>query len=163
MDVKTAFLNGEIDHDIYMAQPEGFIDPERPNHLCKLNRSIYGLKQSARCWNETLDKFLKSRGYRRSNADGCIYIKSKKQNELIKFVIIGVYVDDIVPISNDITMLKEEKEAISKRFKMEDKGNVHFLQGMLSDVTEKLRLSRLASTTTSRRFWINSGCRIVNL
>ena len=55
MDVKTAFLNGSLDCEIYMSQPEGFVDPDRPNDVCKLKKSIYGLKQSARCWNTTLD------------------------------------------------------------------------------------------------------------
>ena len=62
MDVKTAFLNGSLDCEIYMSQPEGFVDPDRPNHVCKLKKSIYGLKQSARCWNTTLDEYLKSAG-----------------------------------------------------------------------------------------------------
>ena len=75
MDVKTAFLNGSIDSEIYMTQPEGYVDVERPNHVCKLRKSIYGLKQSARCWYSTLDQYLISSGYRKSNADGCIYIK----------------------------------------------------------------------------------------
>ena len=78
MDVKTAFLNGSLDCEIYMSQPEGFVDPERPDYVCKLKKSIYGLKQSARCWNTTLDEYLKCTGYHKSNADGCIYTKSKK-------------------------------------------------------------------------------------
>ena len=73
MDVKTAFLNGSLDCEIYMSQPEGFVDPGRPNHVCKLKKSIYGLKQSACCWN--------------NNADGCIYVKSVKEpNGHISFV-----------------------------------------------------------------------------
>ena len=75
MDVKTAFLNGSIDSDIFMTQPEGYVDADKPNYVCKLNKSICGLKQSARCWNSTLDQHLKLSGYRKSNADGCIYIK----------------------------------------------------------------------------------------
>ena len=75
LDVKTAFLNGSVEHDIYMSQPEGFIDPNRPNYVCKLNKSIYGLKQFAKCWNSTLDEFLTSSGYQRSATDECIYIK----------------------------------------------------------------------------------------
>jgi hypothetical protein len=67
MDVQTAFLNGDIDCNIYMEQPEGFVDPD---YLCKLQKSIYGLKQSACCWNDTLDGYLKSRRYRKSGADG---------------------------------------------------------------------------------------------
>ena len=100
MDVKTAFLNGSLDCEIYMSQPEGFVDPDRPNHVCKLKKSIYGLKQSARCLNTTLDEYLKSVGYHKSNADGCIYVKSVKEaSGHISFVILGVYVDYIIPVS----------------------------------------------------------------
>ena len=101
MDVKTAFLNGSIEHDIYMSQPEGFIDPDHPEYVCKLKKSIYGLKQSARCWNQTLDSFLIGNGYRKSGADNCIYVKSKTNADgFISFVILAIYVDDIIPVSN---------------------------------------------------------------
>jgi hypothetical protein len=59
MDVKTAFLNGRLDEDIYMAQPEGFMNPEFPNRVCKLQRSIYGLKQASRQWNKIFDSEIK--------------------------------------------------------------------------------------------------------
>ena len=62
MDVKTAFLNGSIDSEIFMTQPEGYVDACKSNYVCKLNKSIYGLKQSAQCWNSTLDQHLKSSG-----------------------------------------------------------------------------------------------------
>ena len=131
MDVKTAFLNGSLDCDIYMSQPEGFVDPDRPNHVCKLKKSIYGLKQSARCWNTTLDEYMKSVGYHKSNADGCIYVKSVKEADgHISFVIMGVYVDDIIPISNNPALLKAEKAPLCERFKMTDLGEIHYLLGM---------------------------------
>ena len=131
MDVKTAFLNGSLDCEIYMSQPEGFVDPDRPNHVCKLKKSIYGLKQSARCWNTTLDEYLKSVGYHKSNADGCIYVKSVKEaNDRISFVILGVYVDDIIPVSNNPVLLKAEKAALCERFEMVDRGEIHYLLGM---------------------------------
>ena len=72
MDVKTAFLNGSLDCDVYMSQPEGFNNQDKPDYVCKLKKSIYGLKQSARCLNATLDQYLQSAGYRKSEADGCI-------------------------------------------------------------------------------------------
>jgi hypothetical protein len=131
MDVKTAFLNGSIEHDIYMSQPEGFIDPDHPEYVCKLKKSIYGLKQSARCWNQTLDSFLKKNGYRKSGADNCIYVKSeRKANGVISFVILAVYVDDIIPVSNDVDMLKAEKESLCREFEMVDQGEIHFVLGM---------------------------------
>ena len=113
MDVKTAFLNGSLDCEIYRSQPEGFVDHDRQNHVCKLKRSIYGLKQSARCWNTTLDEHLKSAGYCTSKADECIYVKSVKEaNCRISFVVLSVYVDDIIPVSNDPAMLTADKAAL---------------------------------------------------
>ena len=97
MNVKMAFLNGIIDHDIYMTHPEGFIHPDKPNHLCKLKKSIYGVKQSASCWNSTLDTFLRPSGYQRSSADSCIYIKQVKNADgKVNLCILAVHVDDIV-------------------------------------------------------------------
>ena len=131
MYVKTAFPNGSLDCEIYMSQPEGFVDPDRPNHVCKLKKSIYGLKQSSRCWNSTLDEYLKSVGYHKSSADGCIYVKSVKEADgHISFVILGVYVDDIIPVSSDPALLKAEKAALCERFEMIDQGEIHYLLGM---------------------------------
>ena len=110
MDVKTAFLHGSLDCKIYMSQPAGFVNPDRPNHVCKLKKSIYGLKQSARCWNTTLDEYLKSVGYRKSNADGCIYVKSVKDvSNHISFVILGVFINYIIPVSNNIALQEQRK------------------------------------------------------
>lgn len=74
-----------------MSQPEGFVDPGHPEYVCKLKKSLYGLKQSARCWNQTLDNFLMASGYCKSGADNCIYVKSeKKADGFISFVILAV-------------------------------------------------------------------------
>ena len=105
MDVKTTFLNGSIDSEIHMCQPEGFVDTDHPNIVCKLKKSIYGLKQSVRCWNVTLDELLvSSPGYHKSNADNCVHIKTEKKSDgKISFVILAVYVDDLILISNMLT------------------------------------------------------------
>ena len=130
MDVKTAFLIGSIDSDIYMSQPEGFIDPDRPI-MCKLNESIYSLKQSAHCWNTTLDEFLTSTGYRKGKADDYIYIKQMKNSDgKVNFVILTVYVDDMIPVSNDINFRNAEKASLCKRFEIIDQGEAHFILGM---------------------------------
>ena len=132
MDVKTAFLQRDLEDEIYMQQPEGFIDKERPDFVCKLNKSIYGLKQAARCWNVAIDTFLLSNGYKKCSADPCVYIKSVKQkNGKIDFVIMALYVDDILWFSNNTEMLKKEKLALAKRFKVEDFGELHYVLGML--------------------------------
>ena len=113
-----------------MTQPDGFVDPEHPEYVCKLKKSLYGLKQSARCWNETLDSFLIN-GYKKSNADSCIYVKSiKNEDSFISFVILAVYVDDIIPVSHDIVMLNAEKKLLCEHFEMTDQGEIHFILGM---------------------------------
>ena len=126
MDVKTAFLHGVLDCDLYMEQPEGFVDPERPDYVCKLNKGLYGLKQAARCWNETLDKHLIESGYTKGSADSCIYVKIQGKS----FVIMAVYVDDIIPVSNDPSLLACEKEALCQRFEMVDNGCIEYFLGM---------------------------------
>ena len=131
MDVKTAFLNGTVNHDIYVSQPERFIDPDHPNYVCKIKKGLHALKQSARCWNQTLDNFLVTNGYRRSPAHECIYVKTVKRDDgFISFVILAVYVNDIIPVSNDVKMIKGEKESLCKEFEMVDLGEIHFILGM---------------------------------
>ena len=72
MDVKPAFLNGRIEHDIFKSQPEGFIDPDHPKYVCKSKKGFYGQKQSIWCWNQTLNNSLIANGYQRNGADNCI-------------------------------------------------------------------------------------------
>jgi hypothetical protein len=131
MDVKTAFLQGDLDDEIYMKQPSGFVDPERPDHVCKLNKGIYGLKQAARCWNNSINSYLLSHGYKKSTADTCVYIKTiTSKDGAIHLVIIAVYVDDMIIVSNNTGMMKKEKEEIATKFQVEDLGEVHYVVGM---------------------------------
>ena len=130
MDVNSAYLNGEIVENIYMKQPEGFVSPDYPNKVCKLRKSLYGLKQSARCWNDKIDSYLKSAGYKQNTADPCIYYRTETVNEKQIIVIMAVYVDDTVIMSNDIDVLQSQKVKISQRFSMDDRGEVHYILGM---------------------------------
>ena len=141
MDIKTAFLQGELDTEVYMAQPNGFIDEDKPDHVCKLQRSIYGLKQAARCWNLAMDKFLKSSGYKCSGADSCLYTKLRKEESgKISFVILALYVDDILLISNQPGLLKNEKQLLADRFDIVDQGEVHYILGMCIKRNREKRL-----------------------
>ncbi|KAK1609635.1 hypothetical protein QYE76_033308 [Lolium multiflorum] len=76
MDVKTAFLNGDIEEELYMVQPKGFVDPKNADKVCKLQRSIYGLKQASRSWNRRFDKVIKDFGFIQTHGEACIYKKS---------------------------------------------------------------------------------------
>jgi hypothetical protein len=95
MDVSTAFLNGELKEEIYMKQPEGYVEEGEEDLVFKLNKSIYGLKQSSRCWYNTIDQFLKNSGYVQSSSDPCLYIKREGDD----IMLIALYVDDLIPAS----------------------------------------------------------------
>ena len=91
MDVKTAFLNGFLKEELYMMQPEGFVNPKGANEICKLQRSIYGLVQASRSWNICFDKFIKPYSFIQTFWEACIY--KKVSGSSVAFLIL--YVDDI--------------------------------------------------------------------
>ena len=125
MDVSTAFLNGELVEDVYMRQPEGFIVKGEENMVCKLRRSLYGLKQSPRCWNFLLDSKIKSFGFIQTPSDPCIYVSTKGD-----MLIIPVYVDDILLASKDVDRINDIKTSISRCFDVKDMGLLHHFLGM---------------------------------
>jgi hypothetical protein len=97
MDVKSAFLNGELEEEVYIEQPEGFQLSENTDYVCKLKKALYGLKQGPRAWYSRLDKYLQQAGFRKGSADNNLYIKVSQGNILL----IEVYVDDIIFGSDD--------------------------------------------------------------
>ena len=165
MDVQTAFLNGELDCDIFMEQPEGFVDTEHPDYVCRLRKGLYGLKQSARCWNDTIDNFLKSRGYRVNGADECVYIKTEKRDDgHISFSLLALYVDDIIPISNDLDMLTREKQSICDRFDMSDNGEISYCLGLTIQRDRKNKIITISQENYLENVLIKCGmdkCRPV--
>ena len=92
MDVKTAFLNGILKEDVYVAQPKGFIDPHFSDHVLYLKKALFGLKQAPRAWYDRLTQYLVSHGFTRGNADQTFFIK-REDGELI---VAQVYVDGII-------------------------------------------------------------------
>ncbi|GJU50805.1 retrotransposon protein, putative, ty1-copia subclass [Tanacetum coccineum] len=126
MDVKTAFLNGYLDEDIYMVQPEGFVDPNHPRKVCKLQRSIYGLKQASRSWNKRFDEEIKRFGFTQNLDEPCVYQKASGRN--VTFLIL--YVDDIIIMGNHIPSLQSVKDYLGKCFAMKDLGEAAFILGI---------------------------------
>jgi hypothetical protein len=111
MDVKTTFLNGNIEEELYMVQPEGFVDPKDANKVCKLQRSIYGLKQASRSWNLHFDKVIKGFGFFQNTEESCIY--KKMSGSSVAFLVL--YVDAILLIGNDVQMLNSVKEYMDSK------------------------------------------------
>ena len=112
MDVKTAFLNGFLKEELYMMQPEGFVDPQNVDKVCKLQRSIYGLVQASRSWNIRFDNVIKAYGFKQTFEEACIY--KKVSGSSIAFLVL--YVDDILLIGNNIELLENMKEYLNKIF-----------------------------------------------
>ena len=126
MDVKTAFLNGDLEEEIYMEQPEGFITPGQEKKVCKLVKSLYGLKQAPMQWHEKFDKVALSFGFIVNDADKCIYSKSDNNG----YVIICLYVDDMLIFGSNISCVNETKKFLSSKFDMKDLGEAYAILGI---------------------------------
>ncbi|GJY84150.1 retrovirus-related pol polyprotein from transposon TNT 1-94 [Tanacetum coccineum] len=96
MDVKTAFLNGNLREEVYVSQPDGFVDPDNPNHVYKLKKALYGLKQAQRAWYDMLSSFLISQDFSKGSVDPTMFIR-KEGKELL---LVQVYVDDIIFVAS---------------------------------------------------------------
>ncbi|KAJ9544308.1 hypothetical protein OSB04_024015 [Centaurea solstitialis] len=143
MDVKTAFLNGKLTEDVYMQQPEGFVDSKNPNKVCKLLKSIYGLKQTSRSWNLHFDERIKEFGFAKSEFEPCVY--TKFSGSIVTFLVL--YVDDILLIENDVPTLQSVKAWLSKCFQMKDLGEAAYILGIKIYRNRSRRLIGLSQGT----------------
>ncbi|KAE8657742.1 hypothetical protein F3Y22_tig00116983pilonHSYRG00074 [Hibiscus syriacus] len=127
LNVKTAFLHGNLEEEIYMLQPEGFEEYEKKNLVCRLNKSLYGLKQAPRCWYKRFDSFIMCLVYNRLNVDHCAYFKRSGDNDL---VILLLYVDDMLVAGPNKDHIEELKAQLAKEFEMKDLGSANKILGM---------------------------------
>ena len=135
MDVSTAFLHGKLTEEVYMKlteevymkQPEGFVEQGKEHLVCRLNRSIYGLKQSPRCWNHALDSQLKEMGFKQTSGDPCLYINLDSEEEVF---VVAVYVDDIILGGRSEAKMSEVKAELRLKFEMKDLGILHHFLGV---------------------------------
>ncbi|GJW95149.1 putative ribonuclease H-like domain-containing protein [Tanacetum coccineum] len=126
IDVKSAFLYGTIEEEVYVHQPLGFVDPAHPNKVYKVVKALYGLHQAPRAWYETLSTFLLDNGFRRGTIDNTLFIKRNKRD----IMLVQVYVDDIIFGSTKQSMCTEFEECMHKRFQMSSMGELTFFLGL---------------------------------
>ncbi|KAG8493469.1 hypothetical protein CXB51_010771 [Gossypium anomalum] len=127
LDVKTVFLHGELEEDIYMQQPEGFTISEKENYVCLLKKSLYGLKQSPRQWYKRFDSFMTSHDFKRSSFDSCVYFKKNSDGS---FVYLLLYVDDMLIAAKDKGEVRKVKARLNEEFEMKDLGPAKKILGM---------------------------------
>ncbi|KAK3880875.1 hypothetical protein Pcinc_014673 [Petrolisthes cinctipes] len=145
MDVTTAFLNGTLMEEVYM-KPDGFVEQGKETMVCKLKKSIYGLKQSLRCWNYTLDSSLRELGFVQTSGDPCIY------DNLEDFFIVAVYVDDIILACNCDDKVRKVKDSLSSQFKLKDLGELQYFLGV-----------KVVQDTVKGQIWIDQPLYIENI
>ena len=125
MDVVAAFLANTLHEEIYMEQPEGFIDDgDDTDMVCKLGKSLYGLKQSARLWNQKLDRYLRKIGFIQTNVDHCIYVNNDTG------VIVAMWVDDLIIFGKDSVGVDLLKLQLKMKFEMKDMGELQYFLGI---------------------------------
>nr|GEV65277.1 putative zinc finger, CCHC-type [Tanacetum cinerariifolium] len=126
LNVKTTFLNGYLHEDVYMAQPQGFKSKGQEHLVCKLKKSIYGLKQASHQWYLKLDVVMKKHNFIKKQVDRYVYLKMSRSN----FIILVLYVDDILLASNNIDLLHESKRFLYRNFDMKDLGEASYVIGI---------------------------------
>ena len=142
MDVNTSFLNGNLVEEVYMTQPEGFIS-RSGSKVCKLQRSIYGLKQASWSWNIQFDKTINDFSFSQNLDEPCVY----KRTNGSAFVFLVLYVDDILLIGNDVSVLQSVKIWLSKNFFLKDLGEATYILGIKIYRDRSKRLLGLSQST----------------
>jgi hypothetical protein len=140
MDVKTMFLHGDLEEEIYMKQPEGFTVKGKKELVCKLRKSLYGLKKSPRMWYQKFDAYILGLGFVRSKVDHCVYCKQVGEH----FVYVVLYVDDMLLVGNNMKVIKEVKSQLSSKFDMKDLSAANFILGM-----------EIKRDHAGRKLWLN--------
>ena len=126
LDINNAFLQGCLTESVFMTQPPGFIDNDKPNFVCKLHKAIYGLKQAPRAWYNELRHFLLESGFRNSHADASLFVFHSAHH----IIYLLVYVDDIIVTGNNDAALLQFMSSLANRFSLKDLGNLSYFLGV---------------------------------
>ena len=136
MDVKNAFLNGDLTEEVYMQPPPGYNHP--PNKVCKLRRALYGLKQAPRAWFAKFSTVIGDFGFTSSPYDSALFVRKTERGSILLFL----YVDDMIITGDDLAGISDLKQSLSAHFEMKDLGSFSYFLG--------LEISSASSTSFSR-------------
>lgn len=126
MNVKTTFLHGDLEVEIYIDQPEGFVAKGNERKVCKLVKSLYGLKQAPKQWNEKFYKVILSFGFTLNDVDQCVYFKVKGDD----WIILCLYIDDILLFGSNNDIIIETKSFLKTKFEMKNMGIAEVILGL---------------------------------
>jgi len=143
MDVKTAFLHGDLEEQIYMEQLEGFSQPGQEHLVCKLKKSLYGLKQSPRQWYKRFDSYMIKIGYKKCEYDCCVYVRSLDDGS---YIFLLLYVDDMLVAVRSMKEVNKLKALLSKEFNMKDFGTAKKILGM-----------EICRDRNTRKWWLSQA------
>jgi hypothetical protein len=136
IDIKSAFLNGILQEEVYVEQPKGFQDPHHPDHVYKLKKALYGLKQAPRAWYKRLTTYLLTKGFNRGQAD--LFIRNQGTHKLIA----QIYVDDIIFGATLDSLAHEFSEEMKQEFEMSMIEELNYFLGLqVKQTTEGIFIS----------------------
>ena len=162
MDVKTMFLHGDLDEEIYMKQPKGFTVKGKKELVYKLKRSLYGLKQSSTMRYQKFNTYIHGLGFVRSKDDHYVYYKQVGEH----FIYVVLYVDDMLLVGNNMDVIKEVKMQLSSKFDMQDLGASNLILGMeikRNRADRKLQLNQRKYVETMLHMFNRKECKQANI
>lgn len=151
LDVKTAFLHGELKEDVFVTQPEGFVKKGKEHLVYKLTKALYGLKQAPRAWNTKMDGALKECGFQRCKLEPAVYTKRMKQGSLL----VGIYVDDLIVTGNNTEDIHHFKRQMEGKFEMSDLGLLFYYLGL--EVLQGQDVIKLKVSSYARKILQQAG------
>src|SRR6266487_4225588 len=127
MDVKTAFLHGDLEEEIYMKQPDGFQVKGKEDYVCRLRKSLYGLKQAPRKWYKKFESVMSEQGHKKTTSDHCVFVRKFSNDD---FIILLLYVDDMLIVGKNISNIDRLKKQLGESFAMKDMGAAKQILGI---------------------------------
>jgi hypothetical protein len=160
LDIKSAFLNGELEEDIFVEQPEGFQLSSDPDCVCKLKKALYGLKQAPRAWYGRIDGYLCGSGFKRSESEHTLYVKTDSYSNVL---IISLYVDDLLITGNNMKEIESFTHDLEKEFEMTNLGEMKYFLGIeIEQKTDSIFISQQKYTTNILKKFKMLNCKRVD-